>query len=237
MIGFKTTCTLLLMASCLCVSCNEEDESYSCVDKMGKSYKTVVIGNQVWMAENLTNTVLSKDDKLPNYIESRNYPYRNFPQFAYYDDNSYYYNYGLIYNYEAVIDERLIPKGWRLPTQADWEELTAYIRAHPSYESPDWVAKALASKYDWTASNVLGAIGYQRNTNNKYGFNVKPTGFRSELGAYYYEDRRSYFWTATVDAATTNRYVAVFTYDSKDIQFETMDKIKGGCYIRCVRDR
>lgn len=228
---------LLIVVSCLSVSCKEEEETtYSCVDKMGRSYKTVVFGDQVWMAENLANKKLSDIEDLANTYDTRFYTNRDFAQYSHFNDNSSYYSYGYLYNYKAVIDERLIPDGWRLPTKADWVKLSDYIKAHPSYDSINWVAKALASKDNWTASNVLGAIGYQRNTNDKYGFTVIPAGYRTELGAFYQEGKQTFFWTSTVESASTGLYAAVFSYNAPDIRFVSLDTLNSGCYVRCVRD-
>lgn len=227
---------MLVVVSCLNVSCKEEETTYSCVDKMGRSYKTVVIGDQVWMAENLTNKKMSDIYFLDNTYDTRFYAERDFAQYSHFNDNASYYNYGYLYNYKAAIDERLIPDGWRLPTKSDWEKLSDYIKAHPSYDSINWVAKALASKENWTFSDVLGSIGNQRTSNDKYGFNVIPTGYRTILGAYKQEGKQTYFWTSTVESASTGFYATVFSYNAQDIQFASLDTLNSGCYIRCVRD-
>ena len=230
---------LLLLVACLTFSCKDEETTYTCVDKMGHSYKTVVIGDQVWMAENLVNKKVNEYDRddLQNTVETRDYQFRDFAQYSHFDDNPNYYNYGYIYNYYAAIEERLIPEGWRLPTKADWEKLSNYIKSHSPYDSTNWVAKALSSKFNWTASNIPGAIGYDRPTNDKYGFNIIPAGYRNEHGAFYYENKSTCFWTSTVDSVTTNLNVAYFTYTGVGIEWlTTMDKSKSGAYIRCVRD-
>jgi len=133
--------------------------------------------------------------------------------------------------------EELIPKGWRLPTRQDWEKLVNYVKLHPSYDSINWVGKSLASSTEWRASNIVGAIGYQSSTNNKFGFNAIPAGYRTEYGAYYAELEKTMFWTNTVDSVTSNLLVVSFSYKATGIQFETLDKELCGCYIRCVKDR
>jgi len=234
---------LLLFAcviSSLFLSCKDEDAdqvTYKCVDFSGKEYITVVIGDQVWMAENLATKLYNDGGDITNWNEARFYPNRNLiPQFAFFNNNTTYRSYGLLYNYLAVIDEKLVPDGWRIPTRADWEELENYVKTHPAYDSINWVGKALASSTEWTNSNVVGSIGYQKTINNKFGFNVIPAGYLTEYGSFYNDLKESMFWTSTVDTETTNLQVAVFKYNTVGIQWETLDKEKGGCYIRCIKD-
>lgn len=230
---------LLLAFTCLFSSCDKEDEqpTYSCVDYIGKEYKTVVIGNQVWMAQNLATKYLSDGGEITNSKDVLTYPSRGtIPQYSYFQENTIYKDYGLLYNYLCAIDEKLAPEGWRIPTREDWEKLENYVKTHPSYDSINWVGKALASSTDWSSSNVLGAIGDHRTTNNKFGFNVIPAGYRTEYGAYYADLKKSMFWTSTVDSVTTQLQVVAFSYDAVGIQWETLDKVHCGCYIRCVRD-
>ena len=73
----------------------------------GKDYKTVTIGNQVWMAENLAFK--------PNY---GNY-------WAYDNDPSNVKKYGYLYDWQTA--RRVCPTGWHLPSDAEWTILTDYL--------------------------------------------------------------------------------------------------------------
>ncbi len=69
----------------------------------GKEYKTVKIGNQWWMAENLQ------------------YPNINRGDF----DSSYLKIFGLVYSYEGACNS--CPDGWHLPTTEEWRELIDFL--------------------------------------------------------------------------------------------------------------
>ena len=73
----------------------------------GKTYKTVKIGEQVWMAENL-----AYEPSSGNY-------------WAYDNNNSNVETYGRLYDWETACD--VCPTGWHLPSDAEWKELTNYL--------------------------------------------------------------------------------------------------------------
>ncbi len=239
----KYTLLLLVIFGTL-VSCKEEEppvNSYPCVDYKGNSYKTVVIGDQVWMAENLATKYLSDGTEIYASEVVKSWSNKNVLQYSYFLEKGYYSHYGLLYNYKAAIERELAPKGWRLPTKEDWKKLENYIRSQKySYEatdSSDWVGKALASNDGWRLSSVVGAIGNNPLSNNATGFNAIPCGFRTFYGAFSGESDVCAFWTSTIiDSTTNNLQVVMLKNDWADIQWETVDMENGACYIRCVRD-
>lgn len=74
-------------------------------DRDGKVYKTVEIGNQTWMAENLDFNADSSQ-----YYEN---------------DSTRYKKYGRFYTINKAIIA--CPKGWHLPTESEWVSLMKYL--------------------------------------------------------------------------------------------------------------
>jgi uncharacterized protein (TIGR02145 family) len=88
----------------------------------GQSYRTVKIGNQMWMAENL------------NFETTASYCYKNL------DSNCV--KYGRLYTWSNAME--VCPRGWRLPNKEDWETLLKNVGGNKS------AGKVLKSQTAWT---------------------------------------------------------------------------------------
>lgn len=98
-------------------------------DQDGNTYKTITIGSQTWMAENLRVTHFRNGDPIPNVTD--NDTWHNLTSSAYCWYNNDISNkdiYGALYNWYAVTDSRNIaPAGWHVPTSDDMQELVDYL--------------------------------------------------------------------------------------------------------------
>ncbi|HAJ78567.1 MAG TPA: hypothetical protein DCO75_02250, partial [Fibrobacteres bacterium] len=115
-------------------------------------YKTILIGNQTWMAENLRTT-----------------KYRNGSSFSYFywpnDDSSRYSEtYGALY-YKDVVSDSMAPTGWHVSTLSDWNTLISFLGDSAGGKLKD------AGTNSWASPNT-GAT-------NKYNFTALPSGYVS----------------------------------------------------------
>jgi uncharacterized protein (TIGR02145 family) len=100
-------------------------------DQDGNEYKTIVIGTQTWMAENLRTTKYRDGSAIPNITEIT--AWGNLTTGAYCNYNNTtsadtIATYGRLYNWYAVTDSRNIaPEGWHVPTDAEWTTLVTYL--------------------------------------------------------------------------------------------------------------
>ena len=95
----------------------------------GNTYKTVVVGEQNWMAENLKTTRYATGDTIPNVINKEKWLNLTNGTWAYYkNDEKFNDVYGKLYNWHNVIDERNVcPNGWHVPSDAEWKVLADFI--------------------------------------------------------------------------------------------------------------
>ena len=120
----------------------------------GKVYKTVTIGEQVWMAENLAYLPSVVGPATESYTAPYYYVYG-------YDGTSVatakattnYQTYGVLYNWPAALTA--CPSGWHLPSDAEWTQMKNYLIAN-GYNN---IAISLASANGWQSSSNIGAIG------------------------------------------------------------------------------
>lgn len=167
----KLTIALVVLMSTISYSLHSQT-----IDHEGNTYKTVTIGSQIWMAENLNTSYFQNGDKIyqaktkkdwinANKEKKAAWCYLNF-------DSNNGSKYGKLYNWYAVSDPRgLAPKGLEIPDPVDWSELVDFVSGEDkgSYLGRNITAKKLMSKGEkW----VYNEEGY-----DKYGFNAKPSGY------------------------------------------------------------
>lgn len=190
-------------------------------------YTSVIIGNQEWMVENLRTTKYSDGTPIPNdtVVDSLNY----LPSgacFNYEHDSKYESTYGKLYNWYAVETGKLAPKGWHVPTDAEWTVLTDYLAAngHTGTEGT-----ALKSKSGWN-----DYYGQSVNGTDDYGWNGLPGGYRNYVGSFSNVVGYGGWWSSSEDDASS-AWGRGLGYDSGTVGRGYCSK-KRGLSVRCLRD-
>lgn len=144
----------------------QEAKANRCIDIDGNIYKTVRIGNQLWMAENLKVTHYRNGEAIPNVTDNEEWSNLKSGAYCNYKNNANYgQKYGRLYNWYAVDDTRgLAPAGWHVPTDEEWRTLIQFLGGE------NVAGGKLKSKLQWKQPN-LGAT-------NESGFNGLPCGGR-----------------------------------------------------------
>jgi uncharacterized protein (TIGR02145 family) len=191
-------------------------------DYDGNKYKIVTIIKQVWMSENLNVEHYRNGDVIPQVQDKEKWANLTSGAWCYYDNDSKNGKiYGKLYNWYAVNDPRgLSPKGWHIPSDAEWTQITDYLGGD---ETAGSVMKATIL---WNSPNT-GAT-------NESGFTAFPGGVRNYDGTYDVIGKYGYFWSASEDY---NRYAwyRYLSYDDSDVDRTNYYK-KNGFSVRCVRD-
>ena len=191
-------------------------------------YRQVLIGEQLWMAQNLnykTSTSVCPQDSLGSYCDEygRLYPY---------DDE----------NYLVVLNDSLCPAGWTIPSDNQWLELLKYVAANNGGEG---VGKSLKSKDGWfSVGTVLKPnIGPARSAvasgDDAFGFTALPAGSRWGDEIYTHDETR--FWTKSTKNLYGSYQKGPFYYvghklsfDSDEVTVDSSSYASKGFSIRCI---
>jgi uncharacterized protein (TIGR02145 family) len=221
-----------------------ENQRKTIRDIDGNSYKTVKIGDQLWMAENLKTTRLNDGTGIELITDNEEWRFSTAPAYCWYshDEVVYKETYGALYNWYTVNTGKLCPAGWHVPSNDDWLALENFLIKNgynfDGSTSGNKIAKSLASKTHWDASSWPGTIG-----NNDYpekrnatGFTALPGGYRFHYGAFHAIGSNGLWWTSTANSSSpsdaTLRYmIHDFTYLHR-----RGNSMRNGYSVRCIKD-
>ena len=212
-----------------CKTETEDNCEYGTVldDRDGQTYKTVKIGDQWWMAENLN--------------------YKTDNSFCYKDSAEYCEKYGRLYTWAAATDSAgvwgengkgcgyakhcttaypvrgVCPEGWHLPTKNEWNTLSTAVGGQTT------PGKVLKSTSGWYTDDV-----YHGNGTDAFSFSALPAGYRSYTGLYDLAGYYAYFWSSTA-RDSRNAYNVYLYYNDDYMALDYSDK-RRGFSVRCVKD-
>jgi uncharacterized protein (TIGR02145 family) len=158
------------------------------IDQEGNVYRTITIGSQTWMAENLRTTIYRNGDPIPNVTDSLMWINLNTGAYCTYNNTvstDTICTYGRLYNWYALNDDRNIaPDGWHVPTLDEWLILENYL-------GNDTIAveKLREEGYiHWKRKGIIAAT-------NESGFTAIPGGYRPS--GFISIGESGNWWTAT----------------------------------------
>jgi uncharacterized protein (TIGR02145 family) len=187
----------------------------------GNVYKTVTIGNQEWMAENLKVTRYRNGDLIASNLNNNEWINATQGAWAFFNNNSTFdCPYGKLYNWYAIADSRHVcPTGWHEPSYAEWGTLTTFLSNNGG------ALKSTAIQY-WGTSNI-GAT-------NSSGFSGLPGGYRGTPGDYVDFGARGYYWSTTSNGPNNAFYRRMYV-NSTLVDGPNTD-LQVGMSIRCIKD-
>lgn len=199
-------------------------------ERDGKTYKTVVIGTQTWMAENL------------NYSDSTNYPSMKGRNWCYENKLDSCSKYGRLYTWSAAMDSvgtfstngkgcgygktcshtypvrGICPSGWHLPTKTEFETLFTTVGGEST------AGKMLKATNGWD-SNENGA--------DAFSFSALPAGYRDVNGDFGRAGKYADFWSVT-EGTVTGAYRLYLSYRESASLYDFHKGV--ALSVRCLRD-
>lgn len=205
----------------------------SMTDQDGNVYRTVTIGTQTWMAENLRATNYNDGTAIPNVTDNQEWAASTEGAYCNYNnttDNETIATYGSLYNWHAINTGKLAPEGWHVPTDSEWSTLKQYLgELGAAYK-----LKETGTKH-WSDPNDLST--------NETGFTALPGGIRDQVGDF---DRFTTFgswWTSTEYDMHDAYSVSMYYYSNFDIDITPGAYVgrgwlhkEQGFSIRCIKD-
>ncbi|MBQ2574773.1 MAG: carboxypeptidase regulatory-like domain-containing protein, partial [Bacteroidales bacterium] len=203
-------------------------------DRDDTEYKSIIIGNQKWMAENLRyagNIPLGQPT-------SNTQPYRYYPNGE--EDNVETYGYGYLYNWAAAMNtatdsssvmnpsgvQGICPNGWHLPSEAEWQELHNELGT---------------GIFDDAGSQMAGGYWESGKLNQSYYFST--SGFNALPAGGYYGNMRNFgedasFWstTETIWEETSENLVSNYGIEYSSTSLHDYWAVKSvGISVRCIK--
>ena len=209
-------------------------------------YKKVIIGTQVWMAENLA--YLPQVDAVADGSEDvasgkYYYVYDYIPtgsteteQITNAKLDSNYQTDGVLYNWYAAMDgatssilapsgvQGVCPSGWHLPSDAEWTILNDYVDAN---NGSDGIGNSLKATTGW---NVYSGV----TATDQFGFSALPASYRNYAGDFSYRGNIGYWWSAS-EYSSTSAYYRYLYYYRGDF-YQSSGGKSNGFSVRCLED-
>ena len=210
-------------------------------DRDGQTYKTVKIGEQWWMAENLNYAYTDVPFKYSSYTsDSTSWCYDN--------DAANCAKYGRLYTWAAAMDSvgtwstngmrcgynikcsptnpvrGICPEGWHLPDITEWNALFTAVGGKAT------AGIMLKSMRGWNDKDD----GTSGNGSDSYSFSALPAGNRDYYGVFYGEGYEALFWSSTENYSNDAYYMYLnYGYDCARLNIDYKDL---GFSVRCLKD-
>jgi uncharacterized protein (TIGR02145 family) len=193
-------------------------------DGTANSCKTVKIGSQTWMAENLNREIgnswcygVSKKDSICA-------------------------KFGRLYDWKTAI--KACPAGWHLPTLAEWDTLVLVHAGRLDSASLVVAGNKMKTAKGWYNNG---------NGTDDFGFSALPGGGRDVSGSFFNVGKYGFWWTATdeklgiysIENSIKNRkfeevdaisaYLRIMAYDGGAV-YGDKQAVEEGFSVRCVQD-
>ena len=202
------------------------------------TYNTILIGDQCWMAENLSvGSIINS-----NYEQQSN---NGVIEKFCYDNNEQYCveYYGGLYQWEEAMDydfvepaQGICPDGWHIPSDAEWTVLTDYLGG----------VLTAGGKMKTIPTTETGGLWLPPNTGatNESEFSGLPGGQSQVIeggasvpvgNSFMYQNSAGFFWSSTISPTPSLIRSRVLSYDSEGVTRMSFLETKGFS-VRCLKD-
>ena len=226
----RTVNILGLAHSCGATNIHNPAKTYGTMtDQQGNVYKTILIGTQEWMAENLKTSIYNDGTPIPNVTSNAQWSSTTSGAWVYYNNDSQYdCPYGKLYNWYTATDSRLCPAGWHVPSYEEWMTITNYLGGVPIAGGK---MKTSGTQY-WNSPNT--------DATNETGFSGLPGGLRDidgtfNLNADLILGNGGFWWSSSLVNGGPLCTIMGYNYSALT-QANGSNETRLGQSIRCLKD-
>lgn len=267
-IGVTPVFSAFIISLFVIIGCSDDDDYIELLpdgdtpgkvyDIDGNEYKTIKVGGQVWMAENLRVSRYNNGDPIPRGLGNDGWFNASFGACAVFPYSSIYglnsdeevvRAYGKLYNWHAVKDKRgLCPAGYHVPDQWEWHQLIDHLIFENNWtEDPEDIegignklksCRQIDSPLDGDCDTDEHPFWMRHNLHfgtDAVGFNALPSGYRAVTGQFREIQVRASWWTSS--RHLDQEHVAMcqtIVFESGGIVFAPR-LVMSGYSVRCVR--
>lgn len=204
----------------------------------GNSYKTIIIGDQEWMGENLKTSKYNDGSSIPNVTDSASWVSLATGAWVHYNNDEKFNSiYGKLYNGFVIRkDKNVCPSGWHIPKANDFEDLVNFLGG-------DTIAGEKLKELDTTlwyspyeASNLINSITTL--PTNTSSFSGRPGGVVNERWGFGGMRWGGFWWGETAEDSTSASFLLLIHY-TKSVTLSgghAGKSKKNGFSIRCLKD-
>jgi uncharacterized protein (TIGR02145 family) len=208
------------------------DLTYGSINDIeGNIYKTIQIGDQTWMAENLRTTSFNDGTSISLMPSVNTRP--SIPIYGY----CWYYNdpgnskatYGALFTWYTIDktsngNKNICPEDWHIPSDNEWTSLTTFLGG----EGVSGSKLKETGTIHWDSPNT-GAT-------NLSGFSALPGGYYNGNSEFSSTGVMGYWWSSTVCSDNSDfAWYRVMYNNFNDVSRAEMNK-QLGLYVRCIKD-
>ena len=242
--AFVITCLLVFFSfGCKKKAAAPEPIQYGTVtDADNNTYRTVKIGNQWWMAENLRTTKYRNGWPIKQVTSSDNDTVWSKATKAFYCSYSYAPSpptrYGLLYNWYVITDTNIIaPAGWHIPSDDEWKQLEKTLgMSQADADKVNWRGDheadklKVASPEDWASYSSVWST-------NESGFSAYGGCCRLFNGQWGNPGTTNtgFWWSSTTHTGDNKAWYRYLDYKNSNV-FRYYGYKTYGMSIRCVKD-
>ena len=203
-------------------------------DHDGQDYKTVQIGSQCWMAENLNiGTMINGSNNQTNNSTIEKYCYSN--------NSSNCSTYGGLYQWDEMMQyvttegtQGICPTGWHLPTDAEWKTIEMHLgMTQTEADAEGWRGTNEGSKLAgnaalWSNGTLEGDSDFGTS-----GFTGLPAGYRFTDSSFLNLSNTTGFWSSSENGSSAWSRLLTFnnTQAYRGYYGQTF-----GFSVRCLKD-